>query len=247
MAIARRPTMPHVMTAGTRAGSSGVGGPASDAALGVESLGDSTAVSEGSASLLDGESLGDSRFSDASSESFLEPALVLESLGDSTPSGESEGVLGEPEGLACGDGEEVCDDPLGLPLPPELPPLVGDGLEVGDGLVDPEPLDGLAVGEDVVGDWVGVGDGLVDVRVTGGATAGGTLPPAGRSCCQDHPTDPPAGTVSEPAPEDEYVHEACEPSAHHNPQKALAGEAFTHGSLVGTSLTRHTKPGWRVA
>jgi hypothetical protein len=138
-------------------------------------------------------------------------------------------VLGDPEGLACGDGDELGVDPPVLPLDP--PPLVGDGLEVGDGLDDPEPpddpepLDGLAVGDgegldvgDGVGDGVGVGDGLVVVRVTGGATAGGTLPPAGRSCCQDQPTEPPAGTVSEPTPEDEYVHEAFEPSAHQSPQ-----------------------------
>ena len=35
-------------------------------------------------------------------------------------------------------------------------------------------------------------------RVTGGATAGGTLAPAVRSCCQDQPTEPPAGTVRRP-------------------------------------------------
>ena len=53
--------------------------------------------------------------------------------------------------------------------------------------------DGLAVGLDV-----GVAD-----AVTGGDTPGGTLPPAGRSCCHDQPTEPPDGTVSEPTPEDE--------------------------------------------
>ena len=220
--------MPHVTTAGTRAGSSGVGGPASGAALGVESLGDSAAVSEGSASLLDVESLGDSPSTAPPFDPFSAPALDRESLGDSTPSGDPEGALGEPEGLACGD-ELGVDPPV---LPPDPPPLVGDGLAVGVGLDDPvppddpDPPDGLAVGEDEVGldvgdgvgDWVGVGDGLVVVRVTGGATEGGTLPPAGRSCCQDHPTEPPAGTVSEPTPEDEYVHEAFEPSAHQSPQ-----------------------------
>jgi hypothetical protein len=218
--------MPHVTTAGTRAGSSGVGGPASGAALGVESLGDSTVVSEGSASLLDVESLGDSPSRAEPFDRFSAPLFDRESLGDSAPSGDSEGALGDPEGLACGDEDGV--DPPVLPLDP--PPVVGDGLEVGEGPDepeppdDPEPPDGLAVGEgedglDVgVGDWVGDGDGLVDVRVTGGATAGGTLPPAGRSCCQDHPTEPPAGTVSDPTPEDEYVHEAFEPSAHQSPQ-----------------------------
>ena len=40
----------------------------------------------------------------------------------------------------------------------------------------------------------------VDVFVTGGATPGGTLRPAARSCCHDQPTEPPAGTVSEPTP-----------------------------------------------
>ena len=40
---------------------------------------------------------------------------------------------------------------------------------------------------------------------------------------------------------------ASDPSAHHRPQYALAGEALTHGSLVGTPFTRHTKPGCRVA
>jgi hypothetical protein len=140
--------------------------------------------------------------------------------------------------------------------------LVGDGLDVGDGPDEPGPFDepdppdpepepppeplvgddvGEDVGEEVLGDWVGV------AAWTGGATLGGTLAPAARSCCQDHPTEPPAGTVSEPAPDDEYVHDAFEPSAHHRPQYAFAGEALTHGSLAGWPLTRHTKPGCRVA
>jgi hypothetical protein len=72
-----------------------------------------------------------------------------------------------------------------------------------------------------VGEEVGDGDGLglgVDVLVTGGATPGGTVAPEARSCCQDHPTDPPAGTVSAPALEEEYAHDAFEPSAHQRPQ-----------------------------
>lgn len=214
--------MLHVTAAGTRAGSSGVGGPASGAALGLESLGDSEADSEGSASLLGRESLGDSLRRESLFDRSLAPPLDLESLGDSGASGDSEGALGAPEGLACGD--EVGVEPPAPPLEP--PPLVGDGLEVGVGLDDPDPFDGVAVGEDdvglelgdEVGDEVGVGDGLLEVRVTGGATPGGTLAPAARSCCQDHPTEPPAGTVSEPTPEDEYVHEAFEPSAHQSPQ-----------------------------
>jgi hypothetical protein len=195
--------------------------------------------------LLDAESLGDSTSFAPLPDAFFDPAVVLESLGDSVPSGDSEGVLGDPDGVACGDGDELCDDPPEPPLPVEPPPLVGDGLDVGDGPDEPGPFDdpdppedpdppdpdppdpdppepdpeplvgddvGEVVGEDVLGDWVGV------AAWTGGATPGGTLVPAVRSCCQDHPTEPPAGTVSEPAPDDEYVHDAFEPSAHHRPQ-----------------------------
>ena len=188
--------------------------------------------------MLDGESLGDSTSLSRLSDAFFDPALVLESLGDSVPSGDSEGVLGDPEAVDCGDGDEVCDDPPEPPLPVEPPPLVGDGLDVGDGPDEPGPVDepdppedpdppdpdppepdplvgddvGEDVGEDVLGDWVGV------AVWTGGATPGGTLAPAARSCCHDQPTDPPAGTVSEPTPDDEYVQDALVPSAHHRPQ-----------------------------
>ena len=61
---------------------------------------------------------------------------------------------------------------------------------------------GVAGAGEEVGDGVGEDVG-VDELSTGGATDGGTLPPAGRSCCHDQPTDPPAGTVREPTPEDE--------------------------------------------
>ena len=130
---------------------------------------------------------------------------------------------GVPEGLVVGDDVEPPDPPE-LPEPlPELP----DAPELGDGLVDDEPpvppdppvdplpSDGVAVGEEVEGVGVGLddvgeedgeeGEGLegVDVAVTGGKTPGGTLEPAARSCCHDQPTDPPAGTVNEPTPEDE--------------------------------------------
>ena len=78
------------------------------------------------------------------------------------------------------------------------------GLEEADGL---DELDGEADGDEVgeelgeaVGVEVGDGDGLDGAVVTGGATAGGTLVPAVRSCCHDHPTDPPAGTVSDITP-----------------------------------------------
>ncbi len=81
---------------------------------------------------------------------------------------------------------EGVDDPL------DDGPGVGEG-DVGEG--DGEEGDGEEVG---VGLDVGVG-----VLVTGGATPGGTLFPAVRSCCQDQPTEPPAGTVSEPTPYEE--------------------------------------------
>jgi hypothetical protein len=74
---------------------------------------------------------------------------------------------------------------------------------VGDGLAEPPPLDGVAVGDGVaVADGVSLGVG-VDVGATGGATPGGTAPLFSRSCCHDQPTDPPAGTVRPPTPEDE--------------------------------------------
>ena len=137
-------------------------------------------------------------------------ALDVESPGDSLATGDSEGSLdgdadGDAEGLADGEG----------PFWPPLPPEVGD--ELGEGALDPLPPlvgegDGVLVGEDVVGVAVGV------LGATGGATLGGTAPPAGRSCCHDHPTEPPARTVRAPAPEDANVHEAFDPSAHQRPQ-----------------------------
>jgi hypothetical protein len=196
------------------------------------------------------------------------PALRRESPGDSPATGDPDGLPDaeaetDAEGDDAGEAEDGLDDGLG-PEPPEplpVPPEGDEGLLGEEPPVDPpEPLPlpdplpdplppglGEAVGEVVCdGVDVGVGEGDdvgVEVFIRGGATAGGTLAPAARSCCHDQPTDPPAGTVSEPTPYDEYVQDAFEPSAHHRPQYALAGEAFTHGSLVGTPLTRHTKPG----
>jgi hypothetical protein len=125
--------------------------------------------------------------------------LSVESPGDSGATGGSDalGEPEEPEGLPDGD------DP-GVAVPPVPPDGLDVGLEEGDGLDEP---DGDAVGEgldEAVGDEVGEGDGLDDAAVVmGGATAGGTVAPDARSCCQDQPTDPPAGTVSEPTPYDE--------------------------------------------
>lgn len=232
--------MLQVTPAGTRAGSSAVGEPASAALLALESLGDSEPGSAGSASSLDVESLSDSSSREGSSERSREPFLVLESLGDSGARGDSE-ARGDSDGLACGDADEVGPPELPLPDPPPEPPLdPGEGLAVGEDVEDVEDVG------DEVGDGLGVGVG-VDERVTGGAMPGGALGPAARSCCHDQPSDPPSGTVAEPTPEDEYVHAAFEPSAHHSPQYASAGEAFTHGSPAGTPLTRHTNPGCLVA
>ena len=219
IAIASRPTMLQVTAAGTRAGSSAVGEPASAALLALESLGDSEPRSAGSASSLDGESLGDSSSREGASEPLSEPPLDRESLGDSEARGDSDGSLDDSDGVACGDAEglgsaEPPELPAPEPLPeplPEPPPDPGDGLAVGVPPLeppDPPPLDGVAVGEAAWDEDVGddVGDGLgVEVvdRVTGGAMAGGTLPLPARSCCHDQPTDPPSGTVSEPTLEDE--------------------------------------------
>jgi hypothetical protein len=98
-------------------------------------------------------------------------------------------------------------------VPPVPPPLVGlaVGLVVGEGWEEPPPLVGVAVGD-------AVAVGLGEVSITGGTTPGATGPLADRSCCHDQATDPPAGTVSAPTLEDEYVHDAFEPSAHHSPQ-----------------------------
>jgi hypothetical protein len=215
IAIASRPTMLQVTAAGIRAGSPALGSPASDAALAVESPGDSTSGSVASGSSLALESPGDSSSSVPSSDPLSDPPLARESPGDSEASGDPEGLDGVPDGEACGEDPDPPDEPE--PLPPEVPPPAPEGLD--DGLVDepeppeppepPLPPDGEAVGED--GDELGeelgddVGDGVgeavgLDERVTGGATDGGTLPPAGRSCCHDQPTEPPAGTVRLPAP-----------------------------------------------
>ena len=122
--------------------------------------------------------------------------------------------MGDEDEDPDGDGDE--DD---VPEPPPPEPVVG---LVGDGLVEPPPPDGVAVGDGLlVGDGLDVGDSLgegVDVGASGGATPGGTAPLFSRSCCHDQPTDPPAGTVRPPTPDDEYVHVALEPSAHHRPQ-----------------------------
>ncbi len=229
--------MLQVTAAGTRVGSSTVGEPASAALLALESLGDSEPRSAASASSLDGESLGDSSSREGSSEPFSEPPLDRESLGDSEARGDSEGSLDDLDGVAWGDAEglgsaeppEPPELPSPEPLPeplPEPPPDPWDGLAVGVPPLeppDPPPLDGVAVGEKAGDEDVGddVGDGLgveVDDCVTGGAMPGGTTPLDWRSCCHDQPTDPPSGTVSEPTLEDEYAHDAFEPSAHHSPQ-----------------------------
>jgi hypothetical protein len=150
--------------------------------------------------------------------------LVRESLGDSEASGDSEAV-GVPDGEAEGEVVEPFVPPPEPPEPPEPPDgvaegdegdegAVEDGDELGDELGDEEgdELDGLGLG-----DGLGVGVGVAE-RDTGGAMAGGTPDPAARSCCHDQPTEPPAGTVSEPTPADEYVQDDVEPSAHHSPQ-----------------------------
>jgi hypothetical protein len=164
------------------------------------------------------------------SDRSFEPVLAFESPGDSDAKGLSDGSLGVADGVAELDAEgdfvgevegdfvgdavglepDVPDppdppDPVEPPVPPPEPPVL-----------PPPPDDGVAVGEGV-GDAVGDGVEVVP-EVTGGATPGGTVPPAGRSCCQENPTDPPDGTVSPPAPYDEYVHEAWDPSAHQSPQ-----------------------------
>ena len=174
------------------------------AALAPESLGDSTPES---GSALADESLGDSGVLERSSESCAAAFLRRESLSDSGASGVPD-ALGEPDGAASGDalgevdalappdGFEVgLEDGDGLEVPDEEPDVDVVGADVGLGLDDDEGDD---VGEDVGEE---VGDGLGEAEdVTGAATPGGTLAPAARSCCHDQPTDPPAGTVSEPTP-----------------------------------------------
>jgi hypothetical protein len=211
IAIASRPTMLQVTAAGIRAGSSALGSTASAAGLAVESPGDSTSESVSSASSLARESPGDLSSTEPSSDPFFEPSLARESPGDSLASGDAEGLDGVPEGVDCGDE-------------PEPPPEAGDGLADGLDDCDPPPPDGVAVGDDgeevgdELGDDVGVGVAVGVLDCTGGATPGGTAPLEARSCCQDQPTEPPAGTVSEPEAYDEYVHDPFDPSAHQSPQ-----------------------------
>jgi hypothetical protein len=218
--------MLQVRAAGIRPGSSTVGWLAPGAALALGLPGDSLSVSAGSAPSFAVESCADASsesvpepFPEPFAEPLPDPPLACESPGDSEARGDSDGVDGEPDGVAC--GEEVPSDPV-LPVLPPLGPW--DGLDD----CDPPPLDGAVVGDavgevlddggaDEVGDDVGDEVGDDGAGATGGATPGGALEPA-RSCCQDHPTEPPAGTVRPPTPEEEYVHAADEPSAHHRPQ-----------------------------
>ncbi|SEB28619.1 hypothetical protein SAMN04489844_0066 [Nocardioides exalbidus] len=194
---------------------------------------------------------------DGSSEAELAPSLGCESPGDSLASGDCDALAdgdpeddsegnsdadGEPDGVADGEAEGEVVDPDPPPLPP-LPPLPPPGVGVAVGELEPpppEPPVGVADGDEV---GVGVDVGLGEAGFTGGATPGGTAEPDGRSCCQDQPTEPPAGTVRPPTPDDEYVHEARVPSAHHRPHVALAGDVLVQGSSAGASFTRQTKPG----
>jgi hypothetical protein len=159
-------------------------------ALRCESPGDSLAIGD-SEGVLDADGEEDDGLDDGLDEGLApEPPEPPE-----PPDGEGE-LLGwdpppDPEPLPPPDPEplpppEPEPDPPPEP-PPEPPPGLGE--EVGD-----DVWDGVEVGE-----GVGVDVG-VDVFVTGGATPGGTLDPAARSCCHDHATEPPAGTVSEPTP-----------------------------------------------
>ncbi len=227
--------MLQVTAAGIRAGSSALGRPAVAPALAAGSLGDAPSDSVVSVPSVAVESPGDSSSSVPVSvffsESPREPVVARESPGDSEARGDSDGRAGDAEGVACGDDDEP-PEPVEPPVPPPLPlpPPPAPGVGVAD--CDPPPLEGGEVGDalgDADGDDAGDGDELGDVlgvgvavgvveRKTGGATSGGTLEPAARSCCHDQPTEPPAGTVKLPAPYDEYVHDAVDPSAHQRPQ-----------------------------
>lgn len=185
--------MLHVIPAGTRAGSTTL----------------EASLASASVTLLGVESSKDSGASEGSSDGLPAGSLLRESPGDSGASGDSE-ALGDPEGL-------LEDDGLGEAVPPAPPDGLavglGFGVGVGVGVEDADGLEGLdaeadgdEVGEglgEAVGDGVCEGDGLDEAAATGGATLGGTLAPDARSCCQDQPTEPPAGTVSEPTPYEE--------------------------------------------
>lgn len=127
---------------------------------------------------------------------------VADGLDDGLDDGLADGLDPEPPDppaalVGDADGLLGCEPPPAL----EPPPVPAPAAEP-----PPEPVPGLGEedGDDVCeGDDVGEGEGVdvgVEVFITGGATAGGTLEPAGRSCCHDQPTDPPAGTVSDPTP-----------------------------------------------
>ncbi len=201
--------------AGIRVGSPAAGSPASVAALGVESLGDSAPAAGASDGSLDGESLGDP----PSAVGFSDGLLDGESLGDSGSRGDSEGLLGVPDGEAEGVPEVVglgvADGELPPPFPPlpPWPPLPPDPPEPPE---PSEPWVGVAVGDGVGDEVVGVCVGLGGA--TGGETDGGTVEPLGRPCCHDQPTLPPAGTVWPPTPVVAKVHEPVVPSDHHSPQ-----------------------------
>jgi hypothetical protein len=113
---------------------------------------------------------------------------------DGAPDAEADGLDdGDDAGLLPLEGDGLDGEPPPDPLPEgpsEAPP-------------DPSPFEGEVVGED--GELVGaedgdeVGDG--EAAITGGATAGGAALPL--PCFHAQPTEPPAGTVREPALYDE--------------------------------------------
>src|SRR6478609_511964 len=240
IATTSSPITPQVRAAGTRAGLSACGSVASEDAVDAESMGDSASEPDGSAPALVAESLGDSPPPEPCADPAPEPlpdplsdplspfvpapsgpALRGESPGDSLASGDGEGVP-DAEGDEDVDGLDVLDGlgdgelppPLPLPFPPPFPPPLPPPPPV-EPLVGPEVGEGVGLeldGSDVVGLAVGV------AGLTGGGTAGGTPPPAGRSCCHAQPTEPPAGTIRPPTPEDENVQDDDVPSDHHRPQ-----------------------------
>jgi hypothetical protein len=130
-------------------------------------------------------------------------------------------ALGDPDGLPSGlvEGDPGAVEPLGAAgwSGPSPPPLFGGGW---------------------LGSGVGAGFGWL------GLALGGAVPD---SPSHENATIPPSGMFRDPAPSELNVQLEASPSDHHSPQKASAGAVFTHGSLVGTPLTRQTKPGWREA